>query len=120
MELVFHIYMKLGIKYIPIYLFFSIAGGLVCVLLTSFFPETVNRIIGCVLTGFLGFIFCVEIICKTVLAQYYQIASSLSMAMNNKLGDYRGNIQRYFYEYFRASADVCSPDSSFDSIEKTY
>lgn len=92
MELVFHIYMKLGIKYIPIYLFFSIAGGLVCVLLTSFFPETVNRIIGCVLTGFLGFIFCVEIICKTVLAQYYQIASSLSMAMNNKLGDYTGAI----------------------------
>lgn len=92
MELIFHIYMKLGIKYIPIYLFFSIAAGFVCVLLTSFFSETVNRIIGCVLTGFMGFIFCVEIVCKTVLAQYYQIASSLSMAMNNKLGDYTGAI----------------------------
>lgn len=92
MELVFHIYMKLGIKYIPIYLFFSIAAGFVCVLLTSFFSEKINRIIACILTGFLGFLFCVEIVCKTVLAQYYQIASSLSMAANNKLGDYTGAI----------------------------
>lgn len=37
-------------------------------------------------------LFCVEIVCKTVLAQYYQIASSLSMAANNKLGDYTGAI----------------------------
>lgn len=92
MELVFHIYMKLGVKYIPIYLFFSIAAGFVCVLLTSFFTEKINRIIACILTGFLGFLFCVEIVCKTVLAQYYQIASSLSMAANNKLGDYTGAI----------------------------
>lgn len=92
MELVFHIYMKLGIKYIPIYLFFSIAGGFLCALLTSYFPEKINKIIACVLTFLLGLIFCIEIVCKTVLSQYYQLASSASMAVNNHLSDYSGAI----------------------------
>lgn len=92
MELVFHVYMKLGIKYIPIYLFFSIAGGFLCALLTSYFPEKVNKILACVLTFLLGLIFCIEIICKTVLSQYYQLASSASMAVNNHLSDYSGAI----------------------------
>ncbi len=92
LELVFHIYMGLGIKYIPIYLFFSIAGGFLCALLTSYFPERVNKILAKVLTFLLGLIFCIEIVCKTVLAQYYQLASSMSMAVNNHLTDYTGAI----------------------------
>lgn len=92
LELVFHIYMGLGIKYIPIYLFFSMAGGFLCALLTSYFPERVNKILAMVLTFLLGLIFCIEIVCKTVLAQYYQLASSMSMAVNNHLTDYTGAI----------------------------
>ncbi len=92
LELVFHIYMKLGIRYIPIWLFFSIAGGFLCALLTSYFPERVNKIVAKVLTFLLGLIFCIEIVCKTVLAQYYQLASSLTMAMENHLTDYTGAI----------------------------
>ena len=92
LELVFHIYMRLGVKYVPIYLFFSIAAGFVCALLTSYFPEIINRILTYIITFLLGLIFCIEIVCKTVLAQYYQLASSASTAVNNHLTDYTGAI----------------------------
>ena len=88
LEIAFHIYMRLSLKYIPVYLLFSIPVGCVCSLLTMNFTRKANRIIAYVLTCFASLIFCIEIVCKAVLQQYYQLFSSAETAANNKLLDY--------------------------------
>lgn len=94
MELIFHVYMGLGLKYIPIYLCFSVSTGCVCALFTNFFPVRINQWITCILLFLSALIFSVEMICKTVLAQYYQLASAASTAANNRLTDYTGAIMK--------------------------
>lgn len=92
MELIFHIYMGLGLKYIPIYLCFSVSAGCICALFSNFFPVKINQWITFIVLFLSALIFSVEMICKTVLAQYYQLASAASTAANNRLTDYSGAI----------------------------
>lgn len=80
-----YLYAWLSLKYIPVYLLFSIPVGCVCSLLTMNFTRKANRIIAYVLTCFASLIFCIEIVCKAVLQQYYQLFSSAETAANNKL-----------------------------------
>lgn len=88
LEMVFHLYMNLNMRYAPIFLSFGIAAGLVCTLFTSVWKEILNRIIACVLTVILCLLFCIEMVCKTVLAQYYQLLSAAETAAGNHLTDY--------------------------------
>ena len=88
LEVAFHLYMGMNLKYFPIYLFFGISAGCVCTLLIINFKERVNRIICYIVTVLVSILFCAEIICKKVLAQYYQIFSTAGTAANNNLTDY--------------------------------
>jgi len=88
MELIFHLFMGLHLKYLLIVLPFAFSLGMVCSLLTINFPEKVNKTVLYVLTGLVSFLFCVEVVCKTCLAQYYQIFSTLGTAAENQLTDY--------------------------------
>ena len=88
LETAFHIYMEMDLRYFPIYLFFGISAGCVCTLLIVNFPEKINRIVCYALTVLICVVFYGEIICKTVLAQYYQIFSTAGTAAGNRLTDY--------------------------------
>lgn len=89
MELIFHIYMGLNLIYIPVYFCFSLSVGFLCALLGHCFPKTVNIIFHYICVLLFALIFCIEIICKTVLSQYYQLLSSSQTALNNHLSDYK-------------------------------
>lgn len=91
-EVFFHVYMKLSIKYLPIYALFAIAAGMLFSLFANHFSKNVNHRIACIITGLSSLIFCIEIVCKAVLQQYYQLLSTAETAANNKLMDYFGAI----------------------------
>ena len=88
LEVVFHLYMGLQMKYVLIPILFAISLGLVLSIIASVFPRTVNRILTYIFTIIGSVIFCVEMICKYVLQQYYQLLSTADTAANNKLSDY--------------------------------
>ena len=92
LELIFHIYMGLSLKYLPVYFFFALAAGVFLSLLASFFKQKVNFIITCVITGIFSLLFYIEILCKFILQQYFQLLSTAGTAANNKLTDYAGAI----------------------------
>lgn len=92
LELIFHIYMGLSLKYLPVYFFFSLAAGVFLSLLASFFRQKINFIATCAITGIFSFLFYVEILCKYILQQYFQLLSTAGTAANNKLTDYLGAI----------------------------
>ena len=87
LELVLHIYMKAALVYVPMYLVFSLAGGLFLSALALPWRRLVNSIVAKVLAVFLSVIFGVEIIAKTILQTYYG-PSALGVAAGNKLTDY--------------------------------
>ncbi len=88
LELIFHIYMGLSLKYMPVYCFFAVAAGLLFSLLSSFFRQKINFRVTCVVTSIFSLLFYVEILCKYILQQYYQLLSTAGTAANNKLTDY--------------------------------
>lgn len=88
LETVFHISMKLQMKYLPIFLFFAISFGFLTSLFTLFFNKTINKIITYLFTILGCLLFCIEMVCKTVLSSYYQLLSTAETAANNKLTDY--------------------------------
>lgn len=88
LEIVFHISMKLQMKYLPIFVFFAISGGFIVSILTLFFNKTINKIITYLLTIVGCLLFCIEMVCKTVLSSYYQLLSTADTAANNRLTDY--------------------------------
>ena len=92
LEVMFHIYMRLDMKYIPVYLLFSVPAGCICTVLSIQCSRKINLTVTALLTGLASLIFCVEIVCKAVLQQYYQLLSSAKTAANNKLLDYFGAI----------------------------
>ena len=92
LELVFHFYMGLNLNYFPIYFFFGISAGSVCTLLILNFRERINRIISYVITIFVSVLFCAELVCKKVLAQYYQLFSSSKTAVDNNVTDFMDSI----------------------------
>lgn len=80
--------MGLSLKYMPVYCFFAVAAGLLFSLLSSFFRQKINFRVTCVVTGIFSLLFYVEILCKYILQQYYQLLSTAGTAANNKLTDY--------------------------------
>ncbi len=92
LELFFHIYMKESLKYMPIWLLFSVSMGFLLSLLAINFSFRVNRIITYVITILFSLIYTVEMMTKKILASYYQLFSIASTAANNKLTDYMSAI----------------------------
>lgn len=87
LELVLHISMKVSLGYLPVYLVFSLAGGMVCSVLTLPWRRGINGLIAKLLAVFISVIYVVEMIAKTILQNYYAF-SSLKTAAGNKLSDY--------------------------------
>ncbi len=87
LELVLHLHMKMSLAYLPIWLLFGMAGGLVLTALTIPFSKTVNHILSAVLAWLISLIFVVEMIAKKILQSYYPL-STLGTAADNKLTDY--------------------------------
>lgn len=88
LEVVFHLYMGLAMKYAPIMILFGISLGLILSLFTINFGHLANKIIAYIITILSSLIFCIEMVCKVVLKQYYQLLSTADTAANNKLTDY--------------------------------
>ncbi|MFB2010198.1 Lipoteichoic acid synthase 2 [uncultured Flavonifractor sp.] len=87
LELVLHIYMGNYLGYLPIYLVFSLAGGLFVAAFTLPFSRLANCIITKVLAFLFSLIYVVEIIAKKILTTYYGF-SAVKMAAGNRLIDY--------------------------------
>lgn len=87
LELVLHVYMKNALVYIPVYLVFSLAGGLFCSALALPWHRLANSIVTKILAVVISLIYVVELVAKTILQTYYG-PSSLDTAANNQLTDY--------------------------------
>ena len=92
LEFFFHIYMGESLKYLPIWLLFSVSMGFLLSLLAINFSFRVNRIITYVITVLFSVVYIIEMMTKKILASYYQLFSIASTAANNKLTDYMGAI----------------------------
>ncbi|KIR03997.1 Sulfatase [Lachnospiraceae bacterium TWA4] len=92
LETVFRISMGLGLKYFPIVLLFALSFGCFCSILTNTPYKKFNTIVAVIFTVIPSVLFGVEMVCKTVLSQYYQLLSSADTAAENKLTDYMGAI----------------------------
>lgn len=88
LELLFHWYMKLDMRYAPIYIGFGISLGLLLSLFTINFGPKANRFVAYSIAFLGSLIYSIEIVCKAVLQQYYQLFSSADTAANNQLSDY--------------------------------
>lgn len=91
LELVLHIYMGMALRYLPVYLMFSLAAGLVVSALTMPFRRQVNGILIRVLALLFSLVYVVEMIAKKILQSYYPL-STLGLAAGNRLTDYIGVI----------------------------
>lgn len=91
LELVLHIYMGMALRYLPVYLIFSVAAGLVVSALTMPFRRQVNGILIRVLALVFSLVYVVEMIAKKILQSYYPL-STLGLAAGNRLTDYIGVI----------------------------
>ena len=87
LELVLHIAMGNQLKYIPIYLIFSISAGLILSALTLPFSRLANQVIIKVLSGLLTLLYVVELMAKKILQTFYPL-SILETAAGNRLTDY--------------------------------
>ena len=92
LEFFFHIYMGEGIRYLPVWLFFSVSMGFFLSLFAINFSFRANRIITYVITILFSLIYTVEMMTKKILATYYQLFSIASTAAGNKLTDYMSAI----------------------------
>ncbi|NTV77599.1 MAG: sulfatase-like hydrolase/transferase [Clostridiales bacterium] len=89
LEITFHIYIHMQPDYLLVILPFAISMGFFFTFLTGFFTKRLHHILVCILTGLMSIVFCVELICRAVLKQYYQLFSVMSTAANNRLTDYK-------------------------------
>ena len=87
LELVLHIYMGNHLSYFPVYLVFSIAGGLFCGAFTLPWHRRANGIVTRVLAVVISLVYIVEIMAKKILQSYYPL-STIGTAANNRLTDY--------------------------------
>ncbi len=95
LEFFFHIYMGESLRYLPIWLLFSVSLGFFLSLFAINFSFRINRIITYVLTIICSLVYCIEMMTKKILAQYYQLFSIAETAAgNNLLGDYMSSILR--------------------------
>ena len=87
LELVLHIAMGNQLKYIPIYLIFSISAGLILSAITLPFSRLTNQILIKVISGLLTLLYVVELMAKKILQTFYPL-SILETAAGNHLTDY--------------------------------
>ncbi|MCF2661078.1 LTA synthase family protein [Pseudoflavonifractor phocaeensis] len=87
LELVLHLYMKMALQYLPIWLLYGLAAGGVCTALTLPFKRRINGIITKVLAVVVTLVYVVEMIAKKILQSYYPL-STLGTAAGNRLTDY--------------------------------
>lgn len=87
LELVLHIYMGNHLSYFPVYLVFSIAGGLFCGAFTLPWHRRANGIVTRVMAVVISLVYIVEIMAKKILQSYYPL-STIGTAANNRLTDY--------------------------------
>ena len=92
LELVLHISMKTNLAYIPVYLVFSIAAGLLFSALTLPFRRRVNSVLTKVLTTLFSLVYVIEIIAKKILQSYYPLSTIGTAAENRLFDDYAGVI----------------------------
>ena len=92
MEIVFHLYMGLSMKYVLIFGGFSVAAGLFIEGVTGLMAYRAQRIARSILSFLISVLFCVEMICKDILQQYYQLFSAMDTAAGNHLEDYRAAV----------------------------
>lgn len=88
LEMIFHLYMGLKMEYLFSFGSLSIAIGLIFGSICMLFPWKVNRVLKALLTFLLSVLYCVEMICKDILQQYYQLLSAMDTAADNHLDDY--------------------------------
>ena len=87
LELLLHIVMRNHLSYFPVYLVFSMAGGLFCAAFTLPWHRRANGIVTKVLAIIISLVYVVEIMAKKILQSYYPL-STLGTAANNRLTDY--------------------------------
>lgn len=87
LELVLHICMKMSLAYAPVYLVFSLAGGLVLSALALPWRRLPNSLVAKILALLISVVYVAEMIAKTILQTYYG-PSSLKTAAGNRLTDY--------------------------------
>ena len=87
LELVLHLYMKMALAYLPIWLLYGLAAGCVCTALTLPFRRRVNGVLIKVLTVVATLVYVVEMIAKKILQSYYPL-STAGTAAGNRLTDY--------------------------------
>lgn len=92
LEMVFHFYMKMNPDYLLQILPFGLSVGLLCSPILLFLPKKLSRILQGILTFFFSLLYVAELVCKSILQQYYQFFSVMSTAANNKLTDYKDAI----------------------------
>lgn len=87
LELVLHICMKMSLAYAPVYLVFSLAGGLFLSALALHWRRLPNSLVAKILALLISVVYVAEMIAKTILQTYYG-PSSLKTAAGNRLTDY--------------------------------
>ena len=87
LELVLHLHMKLSMAYLPVWVTFGVAAGLLLTAMTIPFHKTANQVLSLVLAWVISLVFVVEMIAKKILQSYYPL-STLGTAADNKLTDY--------------------------------
>lgn len=92
LEIVFHLYMKLDMSYLPVFGSFAISMGLLLGMICHMIPNKVHKVVRGIISILLSVLFCVEVICKDILQQYFQLFSAADTAMGNRLSDYSSAI----------------------------
>ena len=87
-ELVLHIYMNMDLTYSIVFILFALFIGTVLSLLVNLLPKKVRFKITLLVVFILGFVFFVEILCRDILQEFYQVISGLGVAMGNNLADF--------------------------------
>ena len=91
LELVLHIFMKMDLKYLPIWLMHGLMYGCIFNFITFIWPKKASLIVGKVIACFAALVFCIEFVAKNILQDFYP-ASMLKTAAGNRLIDYIGAI----------------------------
>ena len=97
-EVIFHFYMELDMKYIAVFGGFAVVYGLILSTVTFLFPRKWREVLRCVTTLWVSVFFCIEVVCRDILQQYFQLFSAMDTAAENRLGDYWSAIQTSLFE----------------------
>jgi len=87
LELVLHLHIRAGLRYFPIWLFFSMSAGFLMTAFTMAFRQNINRILAKVISTAVSLVYIIETIAKQVYTDYYPF-SILGLAAGNRLTDY--------------------------------